>query len=212
MPKNLTFDIRYDNELAHQYYGDGEKLAKRIRQVYNGKSLTIPDEWDSTSTYPPIHFMQVSAADGTNVGDLKNVQVPQVRSEDVDVVVFSSTDNKRDEAVKLGASEFYATEGLSDYADPGVSKPIDRLIISSSAKFNLGLFYPVLAKNATFLPLSVDWGNLAARTKMQDFAGRHRIACLVEKYPMTLEGVQEAVDSLRDKKMRYRAVLGWEYR
>jgi D-arabinose 1-dehydrogenase-like Zn-dependent alcohol dehydrogenase len=79
-----------------------------------------------------------------------------------DVVVFSSTEDKGDEALKLGASEFYATKGVSDYAELGVSKPIDRLIITSSAKFNLGLFYPVLAKNATILPLSVDGGDLTA--------------------------------------------------
>jgi len=24
-----TFDIRYDNELAHDYYGDGKKLADK---------------------------------------------------------------------------------------------------------------------------------------------------------------------------------------
>jgi hypothetical protein len=24
-----TFDVHYDNELAHEYYGDGERLAKR---------------------------------------------------------------------------------------------------------------------------------------------------------------------------------------
>ncbi|KAL3459130.1 hypothetical protein BJX64DRAFT_291527 [Aspergillus heterothallicus] len=76
MPKNLTFDVRYDNELAHQFYGDGEKLATRIRQVYDGNSLTIPDIWETTPTHPPVHFMHVSAPDGTNVGHLRGVQVP----------------------------------------------------------------------------------------------------------------------------------------
>ncbi|KAL2843176.1 hypothetical protein BJY01DRAFT_248760 [Aspergillus pseudoustus] len=76
MPKELTFDVRYDNELAHQYYGDGDVLAKKIREIYDGKSLTIPDSFDSTKTFPPIHFMQVSAPDGTDVQDLKDVSVP----------------------------------------------------------------------------------------------------------------------------------------
>ncbi|KAL2783036.1 hypothetical protein BJX66DRAFT_141975 [Aspergillus keveii] len=77
MPKNLTFDVRYDNELAHEYYGDGKKLADRMRQIYHDKGLTIPDQFDSTATYPPIHFMQVSAPDGIDVDGLKNVAVPQ---------------------------------------------------------------------------------------------------------------------------------------
>lgn len=48
------------------------------------------------------------------------------------------------------------------------------------------------------------------RSKMLDFAARHRIYSIVEKYPMTLEGVTEAANRLRDGKMRYRAVLSWD--
>lgn len=46
---------------------------------------------------------------------------------------------------------------------------------------------------------------------MLDFAARHKIQCIVEKFPMTLDGVSEAVDKLRSGKMRYRGVLGWDY-
>ncbi|PLB50780.1 hypothetical protein P170DRAFT_508911 [Aspergillus steynii IBT 23096] len=74
--KNLTFDVRYDNELAHEYYGDGQKLTDRMRQIYNGKELTFPDQYDSTFTTPPIHFMQVEAEDDVDVDGLKSVNVP----------------------------------------------------------------------------------------------------------------------------------------
>ncbi|RDW92944.1 uncharacterized protein DSM5745_00266 [Aspergillus mulundensis] len=76
MTKDLTFDIRYDNELAHEYYGDGKKLADRVRTIYDGKRLDIPDTFDSTFTHPPIHFMQVRAPDDIDMGDLRNVDVP----------------------------------------------------------------------------------------------------------------------------------------
>ncbi|PYI05405.1 NADP-dependent alcohol dehydrogenase [Aspergillus sclerotiicarbonarius CBS 121057] len=167
------------------------------------------------------------------IGGLGHIAIQFAAKMGCDVVVFSSTDDKKEEALKLGASEFYATKGVADYSQLHVSKPIDRLIITSSAKFNLGLFYPVLARNATILPLSVDGGDLTApymptvglghsivgscicsrypQNKMLDFAARHQITCMVEKYPMTLAGVREAVDRLRDGKMRYRGVLGWEY-
>jgi hypothetical protein len=76
------FDVRYDNELAHEYYGDGKRLADRystpaasssttreanltmqyrMRQIYHDKGLTIPDKFDSTMTHPPIHFMQYAS-------------------------------------------------------------------------------------------------------------------------------------------------------
>ncbi|RAH76901.1 hypothetical protein BO86DRAFT_324508, partial [Aspergillus japonicus CBS 114.51] len=52
-----TFDVRYDNELAHDYYGDGSKLANNLRKIYEAQHLEIPDEFESTLTTPPIHFM-----------------------------------------------------------------------------------------------------------------------------------------------------------
>ncbi|KAL2836015.1 hypothetical protein BJX68DRAFT_251148 [Aspergillus pseudodeflectus] len=76
MTKDLTFDIRYVNELAHQYYGDGAKLANTVRETYKGKDLNIPDKFDSTLTVPPIHFMGVSAPDDVDVDGLKRVEVP----------------------------------------------------------------------------------------------------------------------------------------
>ncbi|KAL2782966.1 hypothetical protein BJX66DRAFT_143639 [Aspergillus keveii] len=76
MTKDLTFDIRYDNELAHQYYSDGSKLTDSIRETYKGKHLDIPDEFESTLTTPPIHFMSVSAPDDAKLDDLRSVRVP----------------------------------------------------------------------------------------------------------------------------------------
>ncbi|OJJ88327.1 uncharacterized protein ASPGLDRAFT_71408 [Aspergillus glaucus CBS 516.65] len=142
------------------------------------------------------------------IGGLGHLAIQFAAKMGCDVVVFSSTEDKREEALKLGASEFYATKGISNYAQ---------------LNFNLDLFYPVLARNATILPLSVDGGDLTApymptamfgnsivgsciysrypQNKMLDFAARHRIYSIVEKYPMTLEGVTEAANRLRDGKM-----------
>ncbi|EYE96416.1 NAD(P)-dependent alcohol dehydrogenase [Aspergillus ruber CBS 135680] len=166
------------------------------------------------------------------IGGLGHLAIQFAARMGCDVIVFSSTEDKREEALKLGASEFYATKGVSDYDQLNVPKPVDRLLITTSAKFNLGLFYPVLARNATILPLSVDGGDLTApymptimfgnsivgscicsrhpQSRMLDFAARHRIYSIVEKYPMTLKGVIEAATRLRDGKMRYRAVLSWD--
>ncbi|PYI03359.1 NADP-dependent alcohol dehydrogenase [Aspergillus sclerotiicarbonarius CBS 121057] len=165
------------------------------------------------------------------IGGLGHLAIQFAAKMGCDVVVFSSTEDKRDEALKLGANEFYATKGVSDYANLGVAKPIDRLLITSSAKFNLGLFYPVLARNASIIPLSVDSGDLTApymptvvngnsivgscissrypQNKMIDFAARHKIHSIVERYPMTLEGVTQALDRLQSGKMRYRGLISW---
>ncbi|KAE8155269.1 hypothetical protein BDV25DRAFT_443 [Aspergillus avenaceus] len=77
MVKDYTFDVRYDNMLAYEYYGDGKKLADRLEQAYHDKHLTFPENFDSTFTAPPIHFMQVTGPDDTDIADLQNVSVPQ---------------------------------------------------------------------------------------------------------------------------------------
>ncbi|OOF90548.1 hypothetical protein ASPCADRAFT_211956 [Aspergillus carbonarius ITEM 5010] len=85
--KDLTFDIRYDNELAHDYYGDGPKLSNTLRNVYKDSHLEIPDEFESTMTTPPIHFMTVTAPDDVNTDDLRQVHVPEGLS--IEILDFS---------------------------------------------------------------------------------------------------------------------------
>ncbi|KAF9062629.1 NADP-dependent alcohol dehydrogenase [Rhodocollybia butyracea] len=146
-----------------------------------------------------------------------------------DVVVFSASESKRVEALQLGANEFYATKGVADYTKLGVTKPIDRLIISSSAKVDLSLFYPFLSKQAMITPLSIGEGDLTVpygptvlqgmqvsgsiialrfmQSKALEFAARNGIHVVVERFSMTLEGANAALAKLKEGKMRYRAVL-----
>lgn len=42
---------------------------------------------------------------------------------------------------------------------------------------------------------------------MLHFAGRHSIRPIIEVFPMTLEGINEALEKLEAGKMRYRGVL-----
>ena len=67
-----------------------------MQDIYNGKNLLFPSEYDSTATYPPISFMKyvilvwygciqqgcrsdnnsVTAKDDVDVDGLRKVQVP----------------------------------------------------------------------------------------------------------------------------------------
>ncbi|CEL09672.1 hypothetical protein ASPCAL12805 [Aspergillus calidoustus] len=77
MTIDLTFDIRYDDELAHEYYGDGKQLSQTVREIYRNRDLIIPDEFRSTMSSPPVNLMQVIAPDGTDVDELRRVEIPQ---------------------------------------------------------------------------------------------------------------------------------------
>lgn len=43
--------------------------------------------------------------------------------------------------------------------------------------------------------------------EMLRFAARHEIKPTIEKYPMTKQGVEEALSKLREGRVRYRGVL-----
>lgn len=79
------------------------------------------------------------------IGGLGHLAIQFAAKLGSDVIVLPSTEDKREEAMKLGANEFYATKGVSDCAELGTTKPINRLIITTSAKINRGVFYPILA-------------------------------------------------------------------
>jgi D-arabinose 1-dehydrogenase-like Zn-dependent alcohol dehydrogenase len=160
------------------------------------------------------------------VGGLGHLAIQFASKMGCKVVVFSGTDSKRDEATKLGASEFYATKGVKELK---VAKQIDHLLVTTASQPDWNLYTPVLAPEATIYPLTVDSGNLefpymplimngwrlqgsmvAARQihkEMLEFAVHHGIKPITQTFPMSKEGVEEAFKILEDGKMRYRGVL-----
>ncbi|KAL4803058.1 hypothetical protein BDV18DRAFT_146190 [Aspergillus unguis] len=76
MTRELSFDIRFPSVPASDQFRDGKGLAEKVREIYKGKGLEIPDDFDSTLTTPPVHFMQVYAPDDVDVDELRRVHVP----------------------------------------------------------------------------------------------------------------------------------------
>ncbi|KAJ6018176.1 hypothetical protein N7451_001555 [Penicillium sp. IBT 35674x] len=76
MTKELVFDVRYVNELAHTHYGDGQKLAKKLMGIYNKYNVEIADNYDTPMSETLMSLVPVSAPDGTTADDLRMVKVP----------------------------------------------------------------------------------------------------------------------------------------
>lgn len=160
------------------------------------------------------------------VGGLGHLAIQFASKMGCNVVVFSGTDSKKDEAIKLGANEFYATKGVKELK---VSRPVDRLLVTTSAQPDWKLYVPILAPGATIHPLSVADGDFSVpymalilqgitvqgsvvasryvHQRMLTFAAQHKIAPMTQKFPMTVEGITEAMEKLDQGKVRYRAVL-----
>nr|GAT60609.1 predicted protein [Mycena chlorophos] len=160
------------------------------------------------------------------LGGLGHLAVQFLAALGADVVVFSSTDAKRDEALSLGAKEFYATRGLSKL--DGV-KPMDHLIVTTSFIPDWSLYFSALKPRGSIYPLTVGSDDLrfpnmtliergirvqgsivasrASHRRMIEFAARNDIKPIIEKFPMSKAGVEQSMQKLREGKVRYRAVL-----
>jgi D-arabinose 1-dehydrogenase-like Zn-dependent alcohol dehydrogenase len=160
------------------------------------------------------------------VGGLGHLAIQFAAKMGCDVVVFSGSDNKKEEAMKLGASEFVAMKGKTEL---DIGRKLDALLVTTSVSPDWNIMLPVLAPTATIFPLTVAEGNfefphmamvgkgltiqgsvVAARSvhrHMLEFAALHNIKPIVMEFPMTESGIEEAMSTLRDGKMRYRGVL-----
>ena len=106
---------------------------------------------------------------------------------------------------------------------------IDVLLITSNAVRDLKGYFPLLARRATivlmtiqqkpisipYMPFILPGHKLIASTEashqnhfeMLKFVARHGIEPLIEIFPMSLEGVAQAFEKLEKGEMRYRGVL-----
>ncbi|KAH7912812.1 chaperonin 10-like protein [Hygrophoropsis aurantiaca] len=160
------------------------------------------------------------------IGGLGHLGIQFAAKMGCEVVVFSGTDSKKEEAKSLGASEFYATKGVDKLE---IGRPISHLFVTTSVPPQWELYLPVLAPNATVYPLTVSEGDFSipymaliqkglriqgsicpsrgTHVKMLRFAAFHGIKPITQTFPMSVEGIEEAMSKLAKGQLRYRAVL-----
>ncbi|KAL4926658.1 NAD(P)-dependent alcohol dehydrogenase [Aspergillus undulatus] len=160
------------------------------------------------------------------VGGLGHLAIQFAAKMGCRVIVLSGSNRKREEALKLGAHEFIATKGSTRLS---TSTPLNRLIVTAAVPPNWDLLLPILAPRAQIYPLTVSPGNFeipylslilsgikvvgslvpprAIHRQMLEFTALHRIEPIVERFPMTEEGIVEAMDRLDRGEVNYRAVL-----
>ncbi|KAL4890655.1 chaperonin 10-like protein [Aspergillus ambiguus] len=160
------------------------------------------------------------------IGGLGHLAIQFAAKMGCQVVVFSGTESKREEALKLGATEFYATKGAKQLE---IGKKLSHLIVTTSVQPDWSLYINILEPGATVSPLSVSddeftfpympmladgltiqGGIVSARQvhrDMLDFAAFHNIRPMKMVFPMTIDGVKDALKTLEDGKMRYRGIL-----
>lgn len=160
------------------------------------------------------------------VGGLGHLAIQFASKMGLEVVVFSGTESKKQQAFELGASEFHIASG------PGSLDKVEKigaLLITASFVPDIHVYLPVLASGALLFPLTISTeqlklssldlilqnlrviGQATAATvsirEMLRFAAKQNIRPIIETFPLTKEGVEESMAKLREGKMRYRGVL-----
>lgn len=160
-----------------------------------------------------------------SVGGLGHLAVQFARTMGAEVTAFSTSRSKRDETRKFGAQKFVQLDNAEEMASAANSQdlilttasadlPWDALVASLRPRgvlcvlgipqnqVSIGAF-PLLAGHKKVVGSNT--GNRKMMEKMLKFAAQHKIFPTIQRYPMTR--VNEAIDTLRDKSVRYRAVL-----
>ncbi|KAJ6439361.1 NADP-dependent alcohol dehydrogenase [Purpureocillium lavendulum] len=162
------------------------------------------------------------------VGGLGHLAIQFAAKMGCRVVVISGSERKKQQAMALGAHEFIAAAGERD-GKLETKSPINRLLVTTSAQPKWDTILPLLAPRSQVYPLSVSEGNFEfpymgmlakgvhiqgsivanryVHREMLDFAAFHEIKPIIEKFPMTEEGVAAALDRLEKGQVTYRAVL-----
>jgi D-arabinose 1-dehydrogenase-like Zn-dependent alcohol dehydrogenase len=183
------------------------------------------------TVYSPLAEFGLKSSDVVGVvgiGGLGHLAIQFANKMGCEVVALSQTDSKKEEAMKLGAHHFIATKGVTELSSP---KKINHLLVTTSQMPDWAQYAPILHPRVQIFPLTVTdfdanlscnymrfllngWkiiGNVGAPkvvfAQMLEFAALHGIRPVIEKFPLSKQGVIDAMQKLDDGKMRYRGVL-----
>ncbi|KAE8378963.1 chaperonin 10-like protein [Aspergillus bertholletiae] len=160
------------------------------------------------------------------IGGLGHLAVKLAAAMGCHVVVLSSSERKREEAMQFGASEYHVFSSEQELKD---FKPLKHLLLCGSANVDYPSLLPLMDIHGTIYPLTVDFkpsavpllfmnikgiriqGSLVASRKslksLLQFAADKKIEPTIMKFPLNEAGIEDAMQTLRDGKMRYRGVL-----
>ncbi|KAK5999253.1 Alcohol dehydrogenase [Cladobotryum mycophilum] len=188
-----------------------------------------PLQCGGATVFSALHDVNSNETVGVmGVGGLGHLAIQYAAKLGCRVVVLSGSDRKKDDATMLGAHKFITTnDGISEQLEN--EWLISRLLVTTSAQPAWDAIMPLMATRSRIYPLTASRDNLiipyspllskgiavqgslvasrAIHRKMIEFAALHDIKPVVEKFPMTEEGIKDAIERLESGKIHYRAVL-----
>ncbi|KAM0262789.1 hypothetical protein ACHAQJ_001583 [Trichoderma viride] len=185
---------------------------------------------DGATVWNALHKYGLSS-DSTvgviGIGGLGHLAIQFASKMGMNVIVLSTNESKKTEALSLGASRFAITNGKGAI-DIGATK-LDALIVTASVDIEWDTYIPLLKPKVMILPLTVHFGNfsmpqypligwgyrvqgtvISSRSelkKMLEFAARNGVRPITMFFPLNKVGIEDSIKTLSEGKMRYRGVL-----
>lgn len=182
--------------------------------------------WNALQSYGLASTANVGVL---GVGGLGHLAVQFASRLGMNVVVLSTTEKKRDEALAMGASRFVVVKG-KEPIDLGPAGNLDALLVTSStAIVDWEMLIPILNPKAMIIPLTVHFGEFkisqyqmlvrgfriqgtvvssrVAMKRMLSFIARRDVRPQIMTFPLTKDGIENSIKVLEEGKMRYRGVL-----
>lgn len=183
------------------------------------------------TTYSPLKHWNIGKGDKVGVigfGGLGHMAVKLARSFGAHVVVFTTSPNKREDALRIGAKETVLSkepEQMKKYTNS-----LDFIIDTVSAPHDVNAYLALLKNEKTLCMVGVSptphqiassslihgrkklsgslIGGIAETQEMLNYCGQHHITCDIELIP--IQKINEAYERVLKSDVKYRFVIDME--
>ena len=226
-----NFPDKHTGGVTYGGYSDSIVVNERfVLKVPSNLDLagTAPLLCAGITTYSPMHHWGVTKGKKVGVvglGGLGHMGVKFAHALGAEVVLFTTSPNKKDDALRLGADEVVISKNADEMAKHAGS--FDFILDAVSADHDINAYLGLLRRDGNLClvgapekPLAVSAfnllmgrrslsgspiGGIAETQEMLDFCGKHNITADIEVIPM--QQVNEAYERLLKADVKYRFVI-----
>ena len=226
-----NFPDKHTGGVTYGGYSDSIVVNERfVLKVPSNLDLagTAPLLCAGITTYSPMHHWGVTKGKKVGVvglGGLGHMGVKFAHALGAEVVLFTTSPNKKDDALRLGADEVVISKNADEMAKHAGS--FDFILDAVSADHDINAYLGLLRRDGNLClvgapekPLAVSAfnllmgrrslsgspiGGIAETQEMLNFCGKHNITADIEVIPM--QQVNEAYERLLKADVKYRFVI-----
>ncbi|KAI8175365.1 Alcohol dehydrogenase zinc-binding domain protein [Colletotrichum sp. SAR 10_75] len=167
------------------------------------------------------------------VGGLGHLAIQFAEQMGGHVVAMSHSPGKEADSRRFGASEFVCLSGARCGSNPEGLKLLDVIMLAGSQQPDWKAIIPMLRRGGAIFAMTVDPEDLKVsymdlvmnaisvrgslpcspplHQEMLEFAAVHKVLPVIESFTFTENGINEAMEKLRNGKMRYRGVVSRDW-